>query len=101
MNDQQILTAILSFAGIVIAAVVAARVGKAGTRENALIDQLQEDLKSERGEREKLAVRVDELFTKVQTLIVRESLWEMHATRVEAQVEALGGTPVMRPSALS
>lgn len=100
MTDAQLAVSLISAVSLLLGGVITSRIGKAGAREHSIIDQLQEDLKAERAERTALAARVDDLWTRVQALTVRESLWEVHAVRVEAQVTALGGTPVARPAEL-
>lgn len=84
----------------VIVAYVGARTNRSGSRENALIDQLQEQLATERGEREKLSTKVDAMAVQLQSLVSRDGLWHVHAIRVEAQVTDLGGTPHQRPALL-
>ena len=99
MSEAQITTAIIG-AFAAIGYYITARIGKTGSREINLINELQEQLKAEQDARRTLSIRVDELFTKVNALLTRDVLWEIHATRIEAQVVNLGGTPVSRPREL-
>ena len=107
MGQPNVWTWLAGIIGMVLSGWVVARVSKPGTRENAIIDQLQQDLGAERSEREKMSARLDSqqgqienLATQVSRLLHRDLLWDFHATRVEGQVEQLGGTPYARPLGL-
>ena len=99
MSEAQITAAIIG-AFAAFGYYITARIGKTGSREINLINELQEQLKAEQDARRTLSVRVDELFTKVNALMTRDVLWEIHSARVEAQVINLGGTPISRPMEL-
>lgn len=92
--------AILGTLGVVVVALVN-RLGKRGEPENLLIDQLQEDRASDRARLDQLAERIDLLEREVHRLLGRDQLWQVHAERLEGQVEQLGGTPCPRPKGLS
>lgn len=72
-----------------------------GSRELAFLQELQEELKTEREKREVLEKKVEDIQAKLYQFQVRDALWEIHATRVEAQVLDLGAKPVDRPQELS
>ena len=83
-----------------IASWAVARYGPKGSRENALIDQLQEDVAA-------LRERVNQQDSELQSLrlaVVKmqsaNAQWAWHSERVEGQVVELGGTPYPRPLAL-
>ena len=99
MSEAQITAAIIG-AFAAFGYYITARIGKTGSREINLINELQEQLKAEQDARRTLSIRVDELFTKVNALLTRDVLWEIHSARVEAQVINLGGTPISRPMEL-
>ena len=100
MSEGQI-TALITGAFLIIGYFITARVGKTGSREINLINELQEQVKSEQDARRSLSARVDELFARVNSLMTRDVLWEIHATRIENQVTTLGGTPLPRPTELT
>lgn len=99
MSEAQITAAIIG-AFAAFGYYITARIGKTGSREINLINELQEQLTAEQDARRTLSVRVDELFAKVNALLTRDVLWEIHSARIEAQVINLGGTPVSRPREL-
>lgn len=78
----------------------ATRVGRKGDRENALLDQYQEDRREDRERIDALSKKVDQLERELHELLRRDSLWQVHAERVEAQVITLGGVPAPRPAGL-
>lgn len=83
-----------------LTAFATARLGRKGDRENALIDQYQEDRRADRERIDVLALRVDTLERQLLRMLTRDAQWDIHATRVEAQVIALGEIPHERPEAL-
>lgn len=104
---EKILVPLLVAAIGVVVAYVTARIGKRGDRENHMIDQLQEDRDADRRQMAEMRqhqaqtdTRLAQLETEVRILRTRDNLWEIHSTRVEAQVEGLGGTPHPRPLGL-
>ena len=76
------------------------RWGKKGDRENALIDQLQEDLTAVRARLDAQEGELQSLRLAVVKMQSREEQWAWHAELVEGQVAELGGTPYPRPLAL-
>lgn len=76
------------------------RSGRKGDRENAMIDQLQEDRQVDRQRIDKLDARVDELQKQVWRLLSRDTQWSIHADRIESQVRDLGHEPHPRPEQL-
>ena len=107
MTSEQIILAAIAFAGTIVAGLIAARVGKAGSRENALIDQLQEQLDREAEARRQLEERVTKMETeldrlrreRVQLAIIRDTAM-VHIDSLEVQVVNLGGIPLTRPRIL-
>ena len=107
MPEPNVWTWLAGIIGMVLSGWVVARVSKPGARENAIIDQLQQDLAAERTERQKMTARQDSmehqqqvLAERVSQLLSRDRLWDFHATRVETQVSELGGIPYTRPAGL-
>ena len=103
-----IIAGVLGIAG----AWITARFGKKGERENLLIDQLQEQITTEREQRQTevksltdrladLQADVDTLRRELNSARAREVQWEIHCTRLEVQVETLGGKPRERPLVLT
>lgn len=76
------------------------RSGRKGDRENAMIDQLQEDRITDRKRVDELDAKVDKLQQQVWRLLSRDTQWSIHADRVEAQVRDLGQEPHPRPEQL-
>lgn len=74
--------------------------GRRGERENALIDQLQEERKEDRALLDETRREVDGLRRELYALMSREGLWALHSGRIEQQVLDLGGEPHPRPQAL-
>lgn len=74
-----------------------ARTGKAGDRENKLIDQLQEELKTAKEERSSLSGRVDELSRAFNSFLAREAMYEYHIAQQDQMIHDLGGSPIPRP----
>ena len=72
-----------------------------GTRELALLQELQEEVGNERKKREALELKVDNVTSQVHGFQIRDVLWEIHSTRLEAQVIDLGDVPHDRPPELS
>ena len=72
-----------------------------GTRELALLQELQEEVGNERKKREALELKVDNVTSQVHGFQIRDVLWEIHSTRLEAQVIDLGADPHDRPPELS
>lgn len=58
-----------------------------GTVENARIDQLQEDLAAERGERKDLSARVDVMDRKLDHYRRRDFAWMRHYALIQRGVE--------------
>ena len=100
MTEGQITALIVGILAVV-GYYVTARIGKTGAREINLINELQEQLKSEQEERRSLGRRVDELYQQVNSLMTRDVLWGIHVARIEAQLVNLGGTPIPRPAELT
>lgn len=100
MTGSEFVVPLISAVAAILGYLITARVGKSGSREVALINELQEELVQERNERKKLEIRVDDLFTKVQILATYNTLWEIHSTQLEAQIIAGGGIPLARPPQL-
>ena len=92
-----------SLATIVIAVIslasgwLVSRTGKAGDRENKLIDQLQEELTNSKEEQSKLSGRVDELSRAFNSFLAREAMYEYHITQQDQKIRDLGGAPLPRP----
>ena len=101
MAPSQLETAILGGIFMVIGYFVTARVTKSGSREVAIIERLESDLNEERSARKELDVRVERLFNQVQLLITRDTLWEIHSSRLENQIIASGDVPAPRPTMLT
>ena len=107
MTSEQIILGAIAFAGTIVAGLIAARVGKAGSRENALIDQLQEQVQLEAEARQRLEERVDKMdaelaslrMERVQLAIIRDTAMG-HIDSLEVQVVNLGGIPLTRPRIL-
>ena len=107
MTSEQIILGVLAFAGTIVAGLIAARVGKAGSRENQLIDQLQEQVQLEAEARQRLEERVDKMdaelaslrMERVQLAIIRDTAM-VHIDSLEGQVVNLGGIPLARPRIL-
>ena len=107
MTSEQIILGALAFAGTIVAGLIAARVGKAGSRENQLIDQLQEQVQLEAEARQRLEERVDKMdaelaslrMERVQLAIIRDTAMG-HIDSLEGQVVNLGGIPLTRPRIL-
>ena len=107
MTSEQIILGVLAFAGTIVAGLIAARVGKAGSRENQLIDQLQEQVQLEAEARQRLEKRVDQMaaelaslrMERVQLAIIRDAAM-VHIDSLEGQVVNLGGIPLARPRIL-
>lgn len=85
-----------------------ARLGKKGDRENAHIDQLQEDRDKDRERIDKLVARQDAqdkeiaaLRAEVADMHGREVLWRSYSGTLAVQVITLGGTPHPRPEGLA
>ena len=72
-----------------------------GARELALLQELQEEVGNERKKREALELKVDNVTSQVHGFQIRDVLWEIHSTRLEAQVIDLGAVPHDRPPELS
>ena len=72
-----------------------------GARELALLQELQEEVGNERKKREALELKVDNVTSQVHGFQIRDVLWEIHSTRLEAQVIDLGAIPHDRPHELS
>lgn len=105
MNTSWIpfLVAVLGFAGYW----VTARFGKQGERENALIDQLQEETDRLRasvgayaGDVEALRSEVAALRAECHRLLSRDYLWSLHVTKQNVTITQLGGQPVPLPDEL-
>ena len=107
MTSEQIILAAIAFAGTIVAGLIAARVGKAGSRENALIDQLQEQVQLEAEARQRLEDRVNKMeaelsslrMERVQLAIIRDTAM-VHIDSLEGQIVNLGGIPLTRPRIL-
>ena len=107
MTSEQIILAAIAFAGTIVAGLIAARVGKAGSRENALIDQLQEQVDREAEARRQLEERVNKMEAELSSLrmereqlaIIRDTAM-VHIDNLEVQVVNLGGIPLTRPRIL-
>jgi len=82
--DATTLGAMLACVGVVSGSVVTF-VGKRGEGRNALTDQLQEELTSERAERKATQVEVDVLHQRRRDDLIRITLLEIEIIR-------LGGT---------
>lgn len=76
------------------------RWGRKGERENALIDQLQEDLTAVRARLDAQEGELQALRLAVVQMQSRDAQWEWHTERIEGQVVELGGIPHPRPLAL-
>lgn len=91
---------------IIVSAIAAAgtwggvRWGRKGDRENAIIDQLQEDRDKDRERLDRLEAEINTLRREVVEQRGLLQQWAWHAERVEVQVVELGGTPHPRPLAL-
>lgn len=101
MADTGLVVPLITAIAAVTGYLITARVGKSGSREVALINELQEELAKERDAREKLTARVDDLFNRIQILATVNTLWEIHSTHLEAQIISFGETPTPRPPALT
>ena len=107
MTSEQIILGVLAFAGTIVAGLIAARVGKAGSRENQLIDQLQEQVDREAEARQRLEDRVNKMEVELSSLrmereqlaIIRDTAM-VHIDSLEVQVVNLGGIPLARPRIL-
>lgn len=77
-----------------------ARTNKVGTRENLLIDQLQEDRDKDRKRLDELDNKVQILEREISRLLSRDTLWQIHAGRQDAEIIRLGGEPLPRPEGL-
>lgn len=99
--------------GLIVAALgvigyfISNRVTKAGSRENALIDQLQEERKELRSQVEEIQKSlfvtqkdIQDLQAQVLQLKSRDMIWHFHTSALEVQVQKLGGTPIERPNTL-
>lgn len=100
MGELQLFAAIGGGVLAIIGTVLGTRTNKAGARENLFMDQIQEQLATERAAREKLEERMDLMARQMQHLTNVNGLWSLHAVRVESQVLDLGGTPHERPPLL-
>lgn len=76
------------------------RLGRRGDRENALIDQLQEDNAELRKRLDGVEAQVHDLQQQIIRLLSRDAQWDIHCGRLEEQVTSLGGEPHPRPSVL-
>ena len=94
-----LVTVLVTFAGSAFTW-AGVRWGKKGDRENALIDQLQEDMAALRERVNHQDGELHALRLAVVKMQGREEQWAWHAERVEGQVVELGGTPYPRPLAL-
>jgi ABC-type hemin transport system ATPase subunit len=83
--DPTTLGAVLACVGVLSGSVVAF-IGKRGEGRNALTDQLQEELASERGERKAAQAEADVLRQRRRDDLVR-------ITHLEIEIIRLGGTP--------
>ena len=100
-GETQVLVTALTAIGTIIGVFLTARLGKSGSREINIINELQEEVKNSRERSDALEKRVEELFNKVQKFLTRDALWEIHANRLELQVVDLGGIPHPRPFVLA
>lgn len=97
----------LQYLGPIVVAVITVgggflvqRLGRKGDRENALIEQIQEERDKVRARLDALEIEMRKLEAEVRRLLTRDAKWDIHATRVEAQVVELGGEPHPRPPEL-
>lgn len=98
--DNDLIVA-LSVPGMGLAAAwVTARFTKRGERENAVIDQIQEERGEDRKRLDKLEAEVGELRMTVVTLVSRDHHWRYEWGRVAQQVRDLGAEPHPLPAVL-
>lgn len=94
-----------------LGSIIVSWLAKKGDKENNRILGFQEDIHQLREENRKLRAeyeedivnlraRLDELESKNRELMTREVLYEIHTTRLEAQIIEQRGTPIPRPEGL-
>lgn len=79
--------AIVGAVGVIVGALLRLIPSK-GSLENTRIDQLQEDLESEREERKKLALEVSTIRAEQNLLARRDLAWILHYDLIKQGVEA-------------
>lgn len=68
--------------------------------QDALLDQLQEELRARGEQFEKLNARVDQLEREVHRLLTRDGLWQVHVERLEGVLQIHQIEIPARPMAL-
>lgn len=73
--------------GLAIVVALIALLPRKGTIENTRLDQLQEDLAAERGERKELSARLEVLDKKLDRYRARDIAWMRHYAIIQQGVE--------------
>ena len=76
------------------------RYGRRGSREIAMIERLEASQARADEKIEELERNLEVVRREMQTLILRDGLWQVHAERLEGQLRELDEEPHPRPAAL-
>lgn len=95
-----LLVGLLATAIGTVGGIVTKSVGPRGSRENALLDQYQEDRLEDRKRIAELETEARSLSGKVTDLIIREQIWSYYVKDLEADIRVAGGTVRPRPEGI-
>lgn len=80
--------------------IITKSIGPRGSRENALLDQYQEDRLEDHKRIAELETEVRRLSDKVTDLIIREQIWSYYVKDLEDNIRAAGGIVSPRPDGI-
>lgn len=100
MMPTDLLIGLLATTIGAVGGIVTKSVGPRGSRENALLDQYQEDRLEDHKRIAELQTEVRRLSDKVTELIIREQIWSYYVKDLEGDIRAAGGTVSPRPEGI-